>query len=781
MPRLRSFTLIAATPAVLLLVALMPVAAADARVGISVTSPAHAVPGRLTAVDVRLPANVAAVDGRLVVANDSVELVGVAPAGAGTALMPEAFAGGYAFAAYDLRPTHGRNIIQLVLDPQVAGAIDVRVQIDSAADAAGHRLPTLGSALSTVGRGAGIAVSAPDLASLPSYAPLRSADGVHSLTGAGAVSAADLDAARAAWTVTRSMGVACGTTAPDSNGDGCSDAVDIQAIAAALRSSGVADHQAVARHDLPQGHTFTVNSSADTQDAHVGDGRCADSHGRCTLRAAIQEADWDQGNDRIAFRIPGHGTPVIQLNSGLPLITSLAGTLTIDGYTQPGARINTAQYLTNGKPGVEIRGNGNNAGETLLYLTSGGNTIRGLILSNFYRGIMIDGPDAVGNRVVGNWIGFEADGTNTHNEFGILVNTGAKRNLVGSPDLADRNIIGNGKTAVDHYGPGTNGNISQDNVLCINPYGGQATCTLGEDHNFGPKYGLIGGTGPNERNVVGPTLFQAVEYSHGWNPNLKWGTDHKTTWQINHNRIIGNWLGFTADGSYKKSWRSGLVVTANDDGQAVHVYDGSNYTLVEDNWMASYHDGVTLSAPNTVGNIVRGNHIGISPSGEAAPLAGWGVVIRWGASGDEVLDNTISNAALGGIGIIDYVAHGDRISRNIVTNTSGPSIYLQHEPRHPGRWADGAVPPPVITLATRSSISGTGAPGATVEVYRADRASGRSGLPVRYLADVKVDASGRWSVAVSGLAPRDRVTALQFRADQNTSELGINVAVRRHG
>jgi CSLREA domain-containing protein len=725
----------AALVAVLFLVAVATAARAGAQsADISLTSPAHAVPGRLTAIDVRLPMDVAAIDGRLLVANDSVELVGVAPAGVGSALMPEAVAGGYAFAAYDLKPTHGSNIIQLVLDPRVAGAIDVRVQIDSAADASGHRLPALGSALSMVGRGAGAAVAAPESAALPTFAPLRSADGVRSLTGGGAVSAADLDAARAAWTITRSKGVACGTSAPDANGDGCSDVVDIQAVSAALRSSGVARHRGVPPQDLPPGRTFTVNSSADTGDAHVGDGSCADSHGRCTLRAAIQEADWDQGNDVIAFNIPGRGTPVIQLNSGLPLITSLAGTLTIDGYTQPGARLNTAQYLTNGKPGVEIRGNGYDAKESLIYLTSGGNTIRGLILSNFYTGIMLDGPDAAENRVIGNWIGFEADGTNTLNKFGVLVNTGAAHNVIGTPNLADRNIIGNGTDAVNNYGPGTNYNVTQDNVFCI-------------------------------------------KYSHGWNPSLPWGTDHTTTWQINHNRIIGNWLGFKADGSYKKSWRSGLLATPNDDGEAVHVYDGSNYTLVEDNWMASYHDGVALAAPDTVGNIVRGNHIGVSPWGEAAPLAGWGIAIRCGTSGDELLDNTISNAALGGIGIIDYVVHGERISRNIVTGTSGPAIFLAHEPRHPKRWANDSEQAPIITLATTSSVRGTGTAGASVEVYRADRPAGNSGLPVKFVGATTVESNGRWQLSTTGLRRGDRITALQIRANGDTSTFSSNVDV----
>jgi CSLREA domain-containing protein len=45
--------------------------------------------------------------------------------------------------------------------------------------------------------------------------------------------------------------------------------------------------------------TFTVDSTLDTIDASLGDGVCADSFGRCTLRAAIMEANRFPNPDRI--------------------------------------------------------------------------------------------------------------------------------------------------------------------------------------------------------------------------------------------------------------------------------------------------------------------------------------------------------------------------------------------------------------------------------------------------------------------------------------------------
>lgn len=47
--------------------------------------------------------------------------------------------------------------------------------------------------------------------------------------------------------------------------------------------------------------TFTVNSTADTPDASVGDGFCDVGGNVCTLRAAIEEANADEGEDTILF------------------------------------------------------------------------------------------------------------------------------------------------------------------------------------------------------------------------------------------------------------------------------------------------------------------------------------------------------------------------------------------------------------------------------------------------------------------------------------------------
>src|SRR4029077_13367524 len=135
----------------------------------------------------------------------------------------------------------------------------------------------------------------------------------------------------------------------------------------------------------------------------------------------------------------------------LPNISSRTGTMTIDGYSQPGSHPNTAASGSNAVPGIEIRGPGVNAHTIGLYITSSGNVIKGITFRDIYRTIFIDGVDAHDNTIVGNWIGFLKDGNLAgRGQYGILLNSGANNNHIGGPALADRNLVGNEGTAIDN-------------------------------------------------------------------------------------------------------------------------------------------------------------------------------------------------------------------------------------------------------------------------------------------------------------------------------------------
>ena len=92
-----------------------------------------------TALTLRLPSSVSAVDGRVLFDKNALEFVGVAPVGGGTALSPVDVPGGVAFGAYGLHAKNGSTVLQLVVAPLAAGSVQVHVVIDSTATSAGGR------------------------------------------------------------------------------------------------------------------------------------------------------------------------------------------------------------------------------------------------------------------------------------------------------------------------------------------------------------------------------------------------------------------------------------------------------------------------------------------------------------------------------------------------------------------------------------------------------------------------------------------------------------------
>jgi len=89
--------------------------------------------------------------------------------------------------------------------------------------------------------------------------------------------------------------------------------------------------------------TFTVNATEDHSDALLtGDrydtgydvpGAGGELEDECTLRAAIEQANYTPGADTINFNIGGTGVKTVSPTSQLPIIT---GPVTINGYSQPG-------------------------------------------------------------------------------------------------------------------------------------------------------------------------------------------------------------------------------------------------------------------------------------------------------------------------------------------------------------------------------------------------------------------------------------------------------------
>ena len=141
--------------------------------------------------------------------------------------------------------------------------------------------------------------------------------------------------------------------------------------------------------------SFTVTN---TNDSGVG-----------SLRQAILDANANPGLDNINFAIPGAGPHTIQPTSGLPTITD---PVIIDGYTQPGASLNTngPGLGSNAVLKIELDGSNAGAGASGLTITAGNSTVQGLVINRFGQNGVLLGTKG-GNVLEGNFIGTDVTGT----------------------------------------------------------------------------------------------------------------------------------------------------------------------------------------------------------------------------------------------------------------------------------------------------------------------------------------------------------------------------------
>lgn len=245
-----------------------------------------------------------------------------------------------------------------------------------------------------------------------------------------------------------------------------------------------------------------VTVIGDKGDWNVGDGVCdttrSDATTKCTLRAAIQEANADPDPTTIRFRIRGGSRAIktIQPTSPLPTITAPT---TIDGYTQFGARENTAAPGTDAVLRVELDGR---------FVTAAGLTatapvvIRGLSIYWFGRGIQLSAGSS-GSRIMGNFIGTDASGTRDrgNDSSGILVNSRDVR--IGSIVRADRNLISGNTSSGINLGIASRRTTIQGNLIGT---GKNARRSIpNESHGVfitGSRGHLVGGTFTGQGNVI---------------------------------------------------------------------------------------------------------------------------------------------------------------------------------------------------------------------------------------------------------------------------------------
>ena len=672
-------------------------------------------------------------------------------------LGPAAYRRGTVVSAF-ARSADGRLLGRIVLDARRHGRIDVRLLNAVFFDRSGHRVRTslTRSRFTVVRPGKNTRYWPP-----PGHSDTRAFPAGASVTdfnADGVIDDADLASAKLQWAVARQRGLLRTTDRlKDANGDGRVDVGDVQSVFAnlGLRLRPVVTPAAPA----PPATGLVVTTNGDEPDADGTDGRCLTTAGSCTLRAAIAEANQHVGPDVITFAIPtATEPPTLRLGSSLPPITDPR--LTIDGYSEPGARQNAAPLVFDGVPGLTIQGAGAAQGAVAFLVTTTGVVIRGLHIVDVWRPIWLSGPNSRANIVQG----VIAEG----GDAGVLIDGGANANQIGVPTLAGRNVLGRFTRGVDLYGVGTSGNVMQNNLIGVAPAGTSTWPILsdGVDHNFGASGNLTGGDGPLERNVIAAGYNTGVEISHGWNFPLGPRVDGSEPYQLKDNRVIGNLIGFTPDGRSDPTFVDGrcyLQFCTADNGDGVNVIDGAVRTVVRDNWIAGVRNGILVSAEATQGTVIRSNHLGVSPLGELAPSQQFGVRIELGASAVTLEDNTIAST-LSGIAVVSNVnfvmTSGVKARRNVITQTSPRAIDLA--------GSNHGLGAPNLVRATTVLAAGTACAGCTIDLFRGTRSS-----PTTYLGSGDAGAGGDFLVTLplGTVAPGDAVTATVTTPDGETSEL----------
>jgi hypothetical protein len=263
------------------------------------------------------------------------------------------------------------------------------------------------------------------------------------------------------------------------------------------------------------------------------------------------------------------------------------------GNSVLGNLIGTAGYTAapNEGAGVSISG----ASQCTVGGTAPG--ARNVISGNGASGVLIMGPTAESNAVVGNYIGLNLDGTGAVGNSGLGVQIESALNTVGGTDPGSANVISGNAGGVSLLGSAAASNEIVGNLIGTNAAGTSALANISHGVFIqGSPGAVVGGSSPAARNVISANLFGVL---------ISGGTTGA--------RVLGNFIGTDITGSVALSGASvGVRIEDSTDNQIGGPGPG------EGNLISGNVNGVQIRPGTASHNLIMGNRIGTDASGAGA-------------------------------------------------------------------------------------------------------------------------------------------------------------------
>ena len=327
------------------------------------------------------------------------------------------------------------------------------------------------------------------------------------------------------------------------------------------------------------GFAVTVTSSADTE------GTCSTSGvGTCTLRDALNFANATAGSDTIEFDIPGAAGAVrtITLSTVLPAISE---TVTIDGFSQPGAQPNsngTDQGL-NARLLISVDGtsaSGSNVqGCFSISIGVSDVVIQGLVIN--CQPIAILARAAPRTVIQGNYIGTDPSGAtaidSTTSAIELRDHSGSR---IGGVLPAQRNLIagriglGSAINAINIGSLTIQGNLIGTDASGTRALGNRTGLAIRNANDA-----VIGGDSLAARNVISGNSFVGLDIGGNAGTGNNAIRNNYIGVDVSGTAALGNQIGIRVSGQDSTVMTDNIVAASERNG--IQIDGGSNHRVAD--------------------------------------------------------------------------------------------------------------------------------------------------------------------------------------------------------